>query len=87
MAVVGPQGVAGAGGGAPTDLPLAVTINGQTAFSIFTIPTQSVLIINQAEYHNITHYTLAMVGPNATLTWLNIGFTLTTTDEIIFRKY
>jgi hypothetical protein len=87
MAVVGPQGVAGAGGGAPTDLPLAVTVNYQTQFSIFTIPAQSALIINNAEYHQNTHYTLSMVALNATLTWLNIGFALQIGDEIIFRKF
>lgn len=84
MSVVGPQGPSG---GAPVDLPLTVNTNGQTEFSVFSLPPQSLLIINSAEYHQTTHYTLGMVGPNATLTWLNVGFTLNTTDEIIFRKY
>jgi hypothetical protein len=60
--------------------------NGQTSFSVFTIPNKSLLLINGIEYHQNIHYTIGMIGFNATLTWYN-QFLLSDTDQIIFRKF
>jgi len=60
---------------------LSVLANGQTLFTLSTIPGNvnlSLLMVNgQAQSYGI-HYTIA----GTTLTWLNVGFTLQTTDRV-----
>jgi hypothetical protein len=76
------------GDGAIVDLELAVTINGQTKFNVFTMPSGwSVLIINGTEYHRDTDYTLTPSMGNIDLDWINTDFTLQIGDELIFRKF
>lgn len=73
------------GGGLATGVDtrdiLTVTVNGQTVFTLSTIPENvniSQLMINGCKQTYGTDYTI--VG--TTVTWLNTNFTLATTDRV-----
>lgn len=83
----GPKGDKGDSGDNYIDLQLVVNFDGQTEFSVFTIPNKSNLLINGSEYFENIHYSVTMVGLNATLIWTNTEFQFSMNDNIIFRKY
>lgn len=67
------------------DLPLAVTVNNQTVFNIFTQPTKSNLFINDLVYFKDKSYQIQEISGAWKLIWLE-EFELKTEDFIILRK-
>lgn len=75
------------GAGVVIDLPLSVAVPGQTKFNIFsTPPGLHNLIIDGVLYFETTHYNIINEGGNIKVEWLG-EFSLSPSDELIFRKY
>lgn len=60
---------------------LTVSSNGQTAFTLAATPKTGepvMLVVNGVAYRQTTYFTVS----GTTLTWLNVGFSMATTDEV-----
>lgn len=77
----------GGGGLVPRKETVTVTFNGQTVFSLSFTPnvlSKSLLTLNGVEMEETVSYT---TGPGVTLTWLDVPFTLETTDVLIIHYF
>lgn len=84
LVTAGIQGGKGEAGTPAETLTLAVTSNGQTQFTVFSIPTSSYLTVNGVVYYKDIDYTVGVIGPNIKLTWAG-SYTLSISDFLVFH--